>query len=371
MSKTRALMLGALLFIGLLLAACGGASSPPTADPQRTVEAILTQTARAEGEIATRVAATIAANSQQPTATPTPSLTAPPKTPEPVSTATPPPEPTVTPVVFEIAESAVDGDDGNDFIRGSSDTNQGRVILLPGFQQSQVSDPMVFDDLIVFGVEVFDTRAGLNDGAGIREVIFRIEPDDGSGQVLFENRLEHPPYCVFGAGEIGCAALYIDRPGERWPGSSGAEILNGQYLARIDIFPTEGEATQWRWRFQVDSPLLGGLPTPNTAAIKGISLQSGVYYVDFETYGFEPLVEPGKLHVHFFFNTVPPEQAGVPGQGPWKLYPSGPGQPNTSPFTHYTAADRPEGATQMCILVANYDHSVNLGTGNCVDLPGP
>lgn len=23
----------------------------------------------------------------------------------------------------------------------------------------------------------------------------------------------------------------------------------------------------------------------------------------------------------------------------------------------------------MCILVANPDHSVNLGTGNCVDLP--
>jgi hypothetical protein len=31
--------------------------------------------------------------------------------------------------------------------------------------------------------------------------------------------------------------------------------------------------------------------------------------------------------------------------------------------------DRPAQATQMCALVANADHSVQLNTGNCVDLP--
>jgi hypothetical protein len=67
--------------------------------------------------------------------------------------------------------------------------------------------------------------------------------------------------------------------------------------------------------------------------------------------------------VHFFFNTVSPEQAGVPGSGPWILY------GGASPFTGYGVGDRPGGATQMCILVANPDHSVQLGTGNCVDLP--
>jgi hypothetical protein len=43
-----------------------------------------------------------------------------------------------------------------------------------------------------------------------------------------------------------------------------------------------------------------------------------------------------------------------------------------SPFTGYSFADRPfgpDGAEQMCILVANPDHSVRLGTGNCVKLP--
>jgi len=31
--------------------------------------------------------------------------------------------------------------------------------------------------------------------------------------------------------------------------------------------------------------------------------------------------------------------------------------------------DRPGDATQMCILVANPDHSVQLNTGNCFELP--
>ncbi|GIK75069.1 MAG: hypothetical protein BroJett021_40570 [Chloroflexota bacterium] len=68
-------------------------------------------------------------------------------------------------------------------------------------------------------------------------------------------------------------------------------------------------------------------------------------------------------HVHFFFDTVPPEQAGMLGSGPWFVY-GGP-----SPFTGYGAADRPLGATRLCVLVANPDHSIILGSGNCVDLP--
>ncbi len=70
------------------------------------------------------------------------------------------------------------------------------------------------------------------------------------------------------------------------------------------------------------------------------------------------------MHIHFFFNTVPPEQAGVgPNQLTWFVYYGG------SPFTGYTVGERPEGATQMCALVANPNHTIILGTGNCVNLP--
>lgn len=85
------------------------------------------------------------------------------------------------------------------------------------------------------------------------------------------------------------------------------------------------------------------------------------YIVEYETFEFTEQL-PG-MHVHFFFDTVPPEQAGVPGQGPWYLY----GGPR--PFTGYSISDRPEHAEQMCILVANADHSVHLNSGSCLDLP--
>jgi hypothetical protein len=69
------------------------------------------------------------------------------------------------------------------------------------------------------------------------------------------------------------------------------------------------------------------------------------------------------MHVHFFFNTVSVEQAGSPGSGPWYLY----GGPR--PFTKYSEADRPADATQMCALVANNNHSIIPGSGNCMNLP--
>jgi len=85
------------------------------------------------------------------------------------------------------------------------------------------------------------------------------------------------------------------------------------------------------------------------------------YVVEYETLGYTEKL-PG-MHVHFFFNTVPPQQAGVPGSGPWILY----GGPR--PFTGYKVSDRPSSATQMCALVANPDHSIQLNSGNCVALP--
>ena len=87
----------------------------------------------------------------------------------------------------------------------------------------------------------------------------------------------------------------------------------------------------------------------------------GRYVVAYETFEYTEQL-PG-MHVHFFFDTVPPEQAGVPGSGPWFLY----GGPR--PFTGYWVSDRPSGANQMCALVANADHSIQLNSGNCVDLP--
>jgi molecular chaperone DnaK len=102
-------------------------------------------------------------------------------------------------------------------------------------------------------------------------------------------------------------------------------------------------------------------PGEDFVTIDAITLDGETYVVEFTTYAYEAEL-PGQ-HVHFFFDTVPADQAGVPGAGPWILY-GGP-----TPFTEYTTADRPAAATQMCALVANPDHSVVADSGTCFDLP--
>ncbi len=87
------------------------------------------------------------------------------------------------------------------------------------------------------------------------------------------------------------------------------------------------------------------------------------YVVEYETFEFTELISSTTLHVHFFFDTVTPAEAGVPGSGPWILY----GGPR--PFTGYTASSRPAEAEQMCILVANPNHSIQMDSGNCFELP--
>ena len=89
--------------------------------------------------------------------------------------------------------------------------------------------------------------------------------------------------------------------------------------------------------------------------------QSNSYVVEYETFGYTEVL-PGQ-HVHFFFDTVPVEEAGSPGPGNWYLY----GGPR--PFDKYRVSDRPQGATQMCALVANPNHTIIPETGNCFDLP--
>ncbi len=103
-------------------------------------------------------------------------------------------------------------------------------------------------------------------------------------------------------------------------------------------------------------------PTDYYVRINGITLDGNTYVVDYETFNFTEQL-PG-MHVHFYFDTVPVEQAGVPGSGPWVLY----GGPR--PFRGLTTANRPADATQMCARVANPDHSLySYDSGNCWYLP--
>ena len=101
---------------------------------------------------------------------------------------------------------------------------------------------------------------------------------------------------------------------------------------------------------------------PETVEILSIELEGGRYLVDYETTGYTEQL-PG-MHVHFYWNTIYEEEAGAgPNAAEWFVW----GGPR--PFTGYTASERPAGATEMCAVVANPDHTIKLGTGNCIVLP--
>jgi hypothetical protein len=116
---------------------------------------------------------------------------------------------------------------------------------------------------------------------------------------------------------------------------------------------------------ETPTPTLSPTPTVppgiHYVRINNITIDGNHYVVDYETFEYTEKL-PGE-HVHFFFNTVSPDQAGVPGNGPWILY----GGPR--PFTGYKLNAKPAAATEMCALVANPNHSIQLNSGNCFPLP--
>jgi hypothetical protein len=155
-------------------------------------------------------------------------------------------------------------------------------------------------------------------------------------------------------GEEGAAAVAFEQTATPTPAEAPT-------LAPTDPpLPTETPTSAY-------TPTLAYTPTPTVPSgipyvrIDDITLDGNVYVVTYEAFEYEPVL-PG-MHIHFYFNTVSADNAGVPGAGPWYLY----GGPN--PFRGYTVADRPQGATQMCALVANPDHSIQYDSGNCFDLP--
>ncbi len=258
------------------------------------------------------------------------------------------PTPTLFPVVKQGAPSQKNGVLGN-------------VYAPEGLQIS--SDPAIFGNNINFMLlEAYDEASGSTEyGAGVRDVTFTIQ--DSNGQVVYTLVEGVAAYCAFG-GDIPCNTWNFAQHGNSWPGGTRAQ--SGNYKATIVGVGNSGASSTWNYEFaiQIDDSLV---PAGPTVRINNITISGDRYVVDFVTTGYQPVL-PGQ-HIHFFFNTVPPGQAGAPGGGPWVLYPNSNGGSGASPFTLYGTGDKPAGATQMCALVANPNHSVQQGTGNCYPLP--
>ena len=119
------------------------------------------------------------------------------------------------------------------------------MVLLPGFDQAEIADPPTFRNSINLRVEVFDTRAGLYDGAGIDQVTFRIVADDGEGDVVWEKVETTAPYCVFGGNDPGCTPIDL-RDGARYAQGHVAGAVHHQFDDFLRAVVVEGAYDEHR-----------------------------------------------------------------------------------------------------------------------------
>jgi molecular chaperone DnaK len=137
-----------------------------------------------------------------------------------------------------------------------------------------------------------------------------------------------------------------------------------------------------------DQVTTGGTTVPECTSASGrcafitdLRLEGGSYVAEYAVEGFEPVIfEPGVKgsprdhHVHFYFDTVDEVNAGTNGPNPstWAVWDrdSGRGELVFDAFSPANqTANAGAGATSLCVAVADSDHGIETGTGNCVPLP--
>jgi hypothetical protein len=266
MSRRVIISIYSLMPLALLLFAC----SPAALSDQ---DRIATQVAEAEA-----VAATLTAKAPLPpvstsTLTPTPpppetattelpptntptSLPSPPTSAPSTNTPTPPPAtpiaalPTPTQPLYDVLE--VDGDDGNQAVRGGQPLNEGRYLILPGYSPGTIDrQNPIFLDKLALRVEVFDSaHGGTQDGDGIQNVTFKLTRDGDPDHPVYEKVESTPGYCLFGGGEPNCESWVFAQHEYRWP--SGQPIENTDYRLVITITPQTGDQAIWNWGFSIE-----------------------------------------------------------------------------------------------------------------------
>ena len=102
--------------------------------------------------------------------------------------------------------------------------------------------------------------------------------------------------------------------------------------------------------------------------ITGMTRNSNEIVVTYETVGYEPDIDggPESRHIHFYFNTVPVDQAGLPATGPWVVYDV---DDNGEYVYRFPDSEIPDGATELCASAANVNHGLDDHLQDCATLP--
>jgi hypothetical protein len=166
---------------------------------------------------------------------------------------------------------------------------------------------------------------------------------------------------------VAAAAIGAAVAGAYVLGSSGKSGAEQVYGGPAPMVEEAGDQPAWP-----DCQSISG----RCAFITDVSVRDGHYEAWYEVHGFDP-VRPENgggaddHHLHFFFDTTSPQQTGdnQASAGAWSSWDRQDGDGDLV-FDDVTPAQaRQLGAERLCVLVADTGGAVELGTGNCVDLP--
>ncbi|MEZ5215666.1 MAG: Hsp70 family protein [Ilumatobacteraceae bacterium] len=163
------------------------------------------------------------------------------------------------------------------------------------------------------------------------------------------------------------------------PRADSSEVDSAGAVTSAATETTETTSTTEAPTTTVATTTTSTLPDPTCGAsglcvgLLSVDLVGGSYVATYQTSNFDPLIGgDGTHHVHFFYDTVPIEQAGMPGAGPWVVWDRASGNGELV-FDGYAVAnqatDGGADATELCVAVANSDHSVQPDTLDCLVLP--
>ena len=161
-------------------------------------------------------------------------------------------------------------------------------------------------------------------------------------------------FLLFGSDGDGEKEANVVRAGSPSPTATGPLEATGSEAMITAVITTPAAMTE--------AAAPGPTLEPVAVTISDISLDAeGHYVVAYEAIGLPEVMT--NTHLHFFFDTVPFEEAGTPAESAWIRY-FGP-----SPFSGYAAGQRPENASQLCAQAANPNHTPLVGSGDCALLP--
>jgi molecular chaperone DnaK len=102
--------------------------------------------------------------------------------------------------------------------------------------------------------------------------------------------------------------------------------------------------------------------------IDEITREGDVFVARYTTVGYDPKVQggPESRHIHFYFDTLPVDQAGIPAPPNWVVYDT---DAEGNLIYRFEASTVPPGATKLCASVANVNHGLDDHLQHCVALP--